>query len=49
MLIELSASMTSLCSVSLLSVNRLMEETYGMPYTNPYFFLTIEPNRMGFR
>ena len=25
-----------------------MEGTYDMPYKNPYFFVTTEPNRMGF-
>ena len=24
-----------------------MEGTYDMPYTNPYFFMTTEPNWMG--
>ena len=38
----------SLCSVSLLSVNIWKEGTYDMPYKNPYFFVTPEPNRMGF-
>ena len=35
-------------SVSLLSVKIWMEGTYDMPYTNLNFFVTTEPNRMGF-
>ena len=31
----------------LLSVKIWMEGTYDMPYKNPYFFVTTEPNQMG--
>ena len=26
-----------------------MEETCDIPYKNPYFFVTTEPNKMSFR
>ena len=38
----------SLCSASLFSVKTWREGTHDMPYKNPYFFVTTEPNRMGF-
>ena len=36
-------------SASLLSVKTWMEGTHGTPYKNPYFFVTTEPNWLGFR
>ena len=35
----------SLCSVSLISVKTWTEGTYDIPFKNPYFLVTSEPNR----
>ena len=37
------------CSLHCVSLSVIwMEGTYDMPYKNPYFFVTSEPNRMRF-
>ena len=38
----------SLCSASPCFVKTWIEGIYDMPYKNPYFFVTTEPNRMAF-
>ena len=39
---------TPVCFVSFLSVKPWMEGTHDIPYKNPYFFTTTEPNQLRF-
>ena len=46
--VEFNAHLIVYISVSILSVKIWMEGTCDMPYKNPYFIVTTEPNWMGF-